>query len=188
MKTKKITFIALFAALAAIVMYIEFPIPFMPPFLKIDFSGVVILIGAMLWGTKPALFMILIKDGLHLLRTQTAGIGELADFIMLAALVIVFMAIYRRNKKKIIIASVVSVAVMSIAGIFANMYLLIPFYKNIMPIEQIISLCAAINPNIDSLSGYYLLGVLPFNLIKGFLITLITTLVYPKLSRIEKFK
>lgn len=188
MKTKKITFIALFAALAAIVMYIEFPIPFMPPFLKIDFSGVIILIGAMLWGTKSAILMILIKDGLHLLRTQTAGVGELADFIMLAALVIVFMAIYKRGAKKMLIAGVISVLVMAIVGVFANMYLLIPFYKNIMPIEQIINLCAAINPNIDSLSGYYLLGVLPFNLIKGFVIILITTLVYPKLSRIEKLK
>lgn len=188
MQTKKITFIALFAALAAIIMYIEFPIPFMPPFLKIDFSGVVILIGAMLWGTKSALIMIFIKDAIHLLRTQTAGIGELADFIMLAALVITFMAIYKRNKKKSIIASVISVVVMSLFGVLANVYLLIPFYKNIMPIEQIISICAAINPNIDSMAGYYLLGVLPFNLIKGFVIMLITILVYPKISRVEKFK
>lgn len=188
MRTKKLTCIALFAAIAAIVMYIEFPIPFMPPFLKIDFSGVVILIGAMLFGTKPAVAMIFIKDALHLLRTQTAGVGELADFIMLTALVIVFMSIYKRSNKKLLLACIVSVLVMSVLGVFVNMYLLIPFYKNIMPIEAIISACAAINPYINTMEGYYLFGVLPFNLIKGFLITLFTTLVYPKLSRVETFK
>ena len=45
-KTSKITYTAIFAAIATVLMYFEFPIPFMPPFLKVDLSGAVVLIGA----------------------------------------------------------------------------------------------------------------------------------------------
>ena len=49
-KTSKITYTAIFAAIATVLMYFEFPIPFMPPFLKVDLSGAVVLIGAFIFG------------------------------------------------------------------------------------------------------------------------------------------
>ena len=52
-------------------MYFEFPIPFMPPFLKVDLSGAVVLIGAFIFGIAPAITMIGIKDIIHLTQTQT---------------------------------------------------------------------------------------------------------------------
>ena len=53
-KTSKITYTAIFAAIATVLMYFEFPIPFMPPFLKVDLSGAVVLIGAFIFGIAPA--------------------------------------------------------------------------------------------------------------------------------------
>ena len=53
-KTSKITYTAIFAAIATVLMYFEFPIPFMPPFLKVDLSGAVVLIGAFIFGIASA--------------------------------------------------------------------------------------------------------------------------------------
>ena len=83
-KTSKITYTAIFAAIATVLMYFEFPIPFMPPFLKVDLSGAVVLIGAFIFGIAPAITMIGIKDIIHLTQTQTGGSGEVADFLMLS--------------------------------------------------------------------------------------------------------
>ena len=88
-KAKKITCTAVFAAIATIMMYFEFPIPFMPPFLKVDLSGAVVLVGAFILGIAPAITMVGIKDLIHLTQTQTAGSGEAADFLMLSTLVII---------------------------------------------------------------------------------------------------
>ena len=68
------------AAIATVLMYFEFPIPFMPPFLKVDLSGAVVLIGAFIFGIAPAITMIGIKDIIHLTQTQTGGSGEVADY------------------------------------------------------------------------------------------------------------
>ena len=95
-KTMKITYTAIFAAIAAVLMYFEFPLPFMPPFLKVDLSGAAILIGAFIFGIGPAIMMILIKDLIHVTQTQTGGSGELQDFILLALFVIVAVSVYKR--------------------------------------------------------------------------------------------
>ena len=52
-KASKITYTAVFAAIATVLMYFEFPIPFMPPFLKVDLSGAVVLIGAFIFWNWP---------------------------------------------------------------------------------------------------------------------------------------
>lgn len=183
-KTAKITFIALFAALATILMYFEFPIPFMPPFLKVDLSGAVVLIGAFIFGIKPAIAMILVKDLIHLMQTQTGGSGELADFLMLSTLVIVSVSIYARSKTRktafwACMAGTVSMAIMSM---LANYFILIPFYSVFMSLDAIFAMCSEVNPFISGMSGYLLLGVFPFNLLKGIILTTITMLAYKKLS------
>ena len=99
-KTSKITYTAIFAAIATVLMYFEFPIPFMPPFLKVDLSGAVVLIGAFIFGIAPAITMIGIKDLIHLTQTQTAGSGEAADFLMLSTLVIIAVLVYRAHKSR----------------------------------------------------------------------------------------
>ena len=77
-KTKKLVSIALFAAIATVLMFIEFNIPMTPPFLKVDISGAVILIAVLTLGLKEAVFALLIKDLIHLLSTQTGGVRSRA--------------------------------------------------------------------------------------------------------------
>lgn len=188
-KASKITYTAVFAAIATVLMYFEFPLPFMPPFLKVDLSGAVVLIGAFIFGIGPAITMIGIKDLIHLTQSQTGGSGELADFLMLSTLVIVAVLIYRAHKtrKMAAVGCVVGSVAMACMGMLTNYFLIIPFYSAVgMPIDQILALCAAINPSINGMGAYLLVGVLPFNLIKGAILTVITMLAYKKLSTFIK--
>ena len=190
-KASKITYTAVFAAIATVLMYFEFPLPFMPPFLKVDLSGAVVLIGAFIFGIRPAIVMIGIKDLIHLTQTQTGGSGELADFLMLSTLVIVAVLIYRAHKsrKMAAVGCAIGSVAMACEGMLTNYFLIIPFYSAVgMPIEEILAACAAVNPSISGMGAYLLIGVLPFNLIKGSILTVITMLVYKNLSTFIKSK
>lgn len=190
-KASKITYTAVFAAIATVLMYIEFPLPFMPPFLKVDLSGAVVLIGAFIFGIGPAITMTGIKDLIHLTQSQTGGSGELADFLMLSTLVIVAVLLYRAHKsrKMAAVGCVIGSVAMACMGMLTNYFLIIPFYSAVgMPIDAILGACAAVNPAINGMGAYLLIGVLPFNLIKGAILTVITMLAYKKLSTFIKSK
>lgn len=190
-KASKITYTAVFAAIATVLMYFEFPLPFMPPFLKVDLSGAVVLIGAFIFGIGPAITMIGIKDLIHLTQSQTGGSGELADFLMLSTLVIVAVLLYRAHKsrKMAAVGCVIGSVAMACMGMLTNYFLIIPFYSAVgMPIDAILGACAAVNPAINGMGAYLLIGVLPFNLIKGAILTVITMLAYKKLSTFIKSK
>ena len=183
-KTRKMTLIGIFAAISTVFMFFELPLPFMPPFLKFDPSGVPILLASMLFGPSAAISVALIKDVIHLLSTTTGGVGELADFLILSAFSAVVGLIYqkRRDLKAVLWATLAGTATCAVVGSLANYYLLIPFFSKIMPLDAIFAACAEINPAIDGLSAYILFGALPFNLIKGLLLTLFTFLLYRRME------
>ena len=143
-KTRMITLIGVFAAISTILMFIEMPLPLMPPFLKIDLSGVPILIIGFMYGPMPAIYVTIIKDLVHMLSSQTGCVGELADILVLSSFAVVSSLV--------------------------------------MPLEAIIDACHAINPMIDSMDAYVLFGAAPFNLIKGIILSLLTLLLYKKMS------
>ena len=179
MKTRKITITALFVAMAAILMYIEFPLPFMPPFLKVDISGVVVLMAVLLLGLKEAFFVLAIKDFIHVLQTQTGGVGELADFIMLSAMILAVYFVVKKlgDKKGVVYGAILATVALVIVGSITNKYMLIPFYSKIMPLEAIVEMCQTVNPNITSINGYIVWGVVPFNAIKGIILGILTVLL-----------
>ena len=191
-KTMKITYTALFAAIATVLMYFEFPVPLMLPFLKIDLSGAAILIGAFIFGIGPGIAMALIKDLIHLTMTQTGGSGELQDFILMVVLVVIAVSIYKRHhsRKGALIGCLAASAAMACVGMLTNYLIIIPFYSKVMlmPLDAIFGACAAVNPYISGMGTYLLIGVLPFNIIKGAIITVITMMVYKKLSIFIKSK
>ena len=190
MNTRRLTITALFAAIATILMYIEFPLPLMPPFLKVDISGAVILIAVVALGLKEGIFVLAIKDLIHLMSTKTGGVGELADFIMMTAMAVALYLVMKKYKgtKGVIYGTVAAGAALIVVGMLTNRFMLIPFYsKTIMPLDAIISLCQNINPKITSINGYIIWGVVPFNLVKGIIVGFMTVLLHKKIgSVIEK--
>ena len=183
-QTKKLTYSALFAAIATAVMFIEFPLPFMPPFLKVDLSGVVSLLAAFMFGPVSAVMITLVKDIIHFFSSSTGGVGELADFLMISTFSVIASLAYRRmhTRKGAVIGLSLGTASMVIIGMLTNKYMLIPFFSNVMPLEAIFSTCAEINPLIGDLNTYIIFGAGPFNLIKGIILSLVTLLLYKRLS------
>ena len=184
---KFIASVGILSGISIVLMQIlEFPIPFMPPFLKFDFSTLPALIGGFAYGPVTGIAIAFIKAALHLLRTDTGGVGELADFLARGSLVLVSSLIYKRIKtrKGAVLGLVLGAIAMAIVGGLANYFILIPFYTNVMPMEQIISLCSKVNPLITNTLGYVLYGAIPFNLIKALLLSIITFVLYKQISKI----
>lgn len=183
-KTRRVTVTAMFAALATILMFFEVPVPFMPPFLKLDPSAVPILIGGFILGPVAGMAMVFIKAFVHFFSSTTGGVGELADFIITSSFVITASIIYRRHHTKTgaVLACVGGTAALAAVGVLANKFLLLPFYSTVMPIEAIFKACAAVNPLITDTNTYLIYGVLPFNLIKGVVVSLLTFPVYKRMS------
>lgn len=184
MSTRRLTYCAMFAAIATVLMYFEFPLPFMPPFLKVDLSGIVSLLAAFMFGWLPAMLITLVKDLIHLTSSTTGGVGQLADFLMITAYSAVAAGIYRKRHTRhgALLGLAVGGVAMTIVGVFTNKFMLIPFFSKVMPIEAILEACALVNPFIGDINAYIIFGVVPFNLLKSVLLASVTMLLYKRLS------
>ena len=189
---RNIAIMGMMSALATVLMLFEFPLPFIaPPFYKLDLSEIPVLIGSFMLGPVAGVIIELIKIVLNLLinGTQTAFVGEFANFTIGCALVVPASIIYRRHKTKktAIIGMVVGSIFMAIAGIFVNAYVMLPFFsQTVLPMETIIAMGTAIHPAIDNVLTFCLLTVAPFNVLKGVLVSIITILIYKKISILLK--
>lgn len=182
---RKIALMGMLTAVSAGLMFFEMPLPFMPPFLKLDISAVPIFLGSFLFGPIEGVIIALLKSLIHLLSTQTAGVGELADFLITGSFALTGGLVYRLRStaKGALVACVSSVGVITIVGAVANYFILLPFYAAAyMPYDAIIAACQALNPAITDLKGYILFGVVPFNLIKGTVVAGLTMLLYHRLK------
>lgn len=174
-------------AIALVLMFIETPLPLMPSFLKLDLSNIPALIGGFAFGPVIGLLIVLVKDIIHITITSTAFVGELADFIISGSFVFFASAIYsfKKTKKMAFLGMGLSVIIQVIVASVMNYFVLLPFYaKAYMPFDKIIELCSKINSLIVDKFTYVMYGVVPFNIIKGILITLITAIIYKHISRI----
>ncbi|MGB4660351.1 MAG: ECF transporter S component [Mobilitalea sp.] len=192
LSTRGITVISLLSAISIILMLFEIPLWFAPVFYKIDFSEVPVLIGAFTLGPIAGVMIELVKILLNLMinGTETAFVGEIANFIIGCMLVVPSAMIYhrKRTRKAALQGLLVGTLVFVIAGCLLNAYVLLPSYAQIfgMPIDSLIAMGTAVNPSINSLSTFILFAVAPFNIIKGVLVSIITFLLYKKVSTVIK--
>ena len=189
-QTKNLVQMALLACLAAVLMLFEIPLPFAPFFYELDFSEVPILIGAFLMGPLAGMVIEFVKILLNLVMngTITFGIGECANLLIGCSLIMPASWIYRRknNRISLILGCIVGIIVLVIVGALLNYFVLLPFYSQFMPIEQIIQAGAAVNAFVYDMKSLILWAVVPFNLLKGVLVSVITILLYPKLEKALK--
>ncbi len=172
-KLQLLTKIGVLSALAFLLYLVEFPLPFFPPFLQIDLGDLPAIVGALALGPWVGVAIQLIKNILHIIaRSQTGGIGELGNFLTGSAFVITAASIYFKNKTKktAIIGLSTATIVMSLAMCFFNFFILIPAFTN-QPISM---------ANLPLI----ITAILPFNLLKGVILSTITLMLYKSLSPI----
>jgi len=192
LSTRMIAQIGMLAAIAFVLMLFEIPLPFAPSFYEIDFSEVPVLIGCFSMGPLAGVLIELVKIILNLCinGTVTAGVGELANFVIGCALVLPAAFIYKRKKTKkgAIIGLVTGTLFMTISGCFINAYVMLPTYAKAfgMPIEALVEMGSAVNASITDLLTFVMFAVVPFNLLKGVLVSIIVLLIYKKISPILK--
>ena len=177
------TRVAILAAAASILFLIQIPIV---AFYKLDLSNIPVLLGAFSMGPIPGMMILALKSLIGLLSSSSAGIGELADFIMGAALVLPAALIYQQNKtrKSAIIGMAVGTLCMVIAGVLANKYIMLPFYMGAFHMDMDGIIKAAGVAGVDSEWKLLLLITGPFNLLKGVVLSVVAGLIYKPLSPI----
>lgn len=196
LSTKKVTMIGMFSAVAAVLMFFEFPVPFLAPsFYELDFSEIPVLICAFAYGPVAGVFTEFCKVLLKLLfkSTTTAFVGDLANFAVGCALIIPASAMYqfKKTKKQAVLSCVVgTICITVFATVFNAVYLLpafaVLFMGDVSAVSSFIEMGSAINPLIHDVATFVLFAVAPINIIKGILASVPTLLVYKPLSPLLK--
>ena len=170
----------------------DIPLPFAPSFYKIDLSEVPVLIGAFAMGPLAGAAIELIKILLNLVMkgSTTAGVGEVANFLIGCAYVMPAAWIYKtqKTKKNAMIGMAVGTVFLAAAGGLLNAFVLLPAYAAAfgMPMDALVGMGSAVNKAITSLPTFVLFAVVPFNIIKGVVVSLVTMLLYKHISRLLK--
>ncbi|MDD6306069.1 MAG: ECF transporter S component [Clostridiales bacterium] len=183
-----LTVTAMLSAVAYILMFLDFSVPFMPGFIKMDLSELPALIGAFAMGPMCGVIVCLVKNVLHLFITSTGGVGELSNFILGVAFVLPAGLIYKHKKsrKNALIGSLFGAVTMAVFSIISNYFLVYPVYYNFMPEDVVLAAYQAIVPSVKSILQCLVYFNMPFTLVKGLFSVVITFLVYKHISPILK--
>lgn len=180
----RMTYLALFTALAY-VMYLpvfEFSIIPAVPFLKIDFSNAFALIAGFALGPIAGVVVGVLKELLHALTfSQTIGIGEIANILMILPYVLIPSIIYKKHKgiKSVLLSLILACVAVTVWSFPVNYTISFPFFLKVF---------ADLPWNVGMsqyLSKYWYWAVL-FNLVKTVLISTAVFILYKPLSRLIK--
>ena len=182
--TANLARMAVLAAVASILFLIEIPVGM--PFYKLDLSNIPVLIGAFSMGPAAGVIILGVKSLIGLTHSSSAGVGELADFIMGLAMILPASLMYQRNKtrKTALTGMLTGMICAVVVSVFVNKWIMLPFYMGAfhMTMDELIQ--AAHWGGVDSEWKLLLLITAPFNLIKGLVISILTAVLYKRVSPI----
>ncbi len=177
--------ILILTALATVLMALKADLSFAPAYITLDFSAVVILLASFKLDPLIGIIVTILKDLLAVLivGTTTCGVGEFIDCAAIILLAFPAAVIYenKRDAANAANALVIGVVIMTVTTCILNYFILIPFYAKILvPMEDIIAEANAVNPNVTDLKTMIFNVILPFNLMKGGINSLVAfSLRYP---------
>ena len=175
------------SAVGFILMFIELSVPIMPAFIKLDFSELPALLATFAYGPMSGAAVCLIKNVLHyFMGGTTGGVGELSNFLLGVAYVVPAGLIYQKIKtrKGALIAALIGCAVSAIYSLPHNYFLIYPLYGKMMPMEAILGMYQALNPNCSGLFEALLTFNVPFTFAKEALTAAMAFVIYKPLSPI----
>lgn len=189
--------VSMLSVISLLLMQLEFSLSFLfPQFLKIDISDIPALFGGFALGPLAGVLILLLKNILHgLLMTKTAFIGEIANFSVGVFLVFIASYIYDKNrsKKTAVLGLVIGTVVMSIVAGILNYYAFIPAFAKFYgaSIDDFVKMANKVNGNVNSFKTLIYWSIIPFNLVKGVIVSVVSALLYKSLEPIisnEKYK
>lgn len=186
--------IAIMGALGAVLLTLNFPIPFIAPtFYKIDFSDVPALIGGFAMGPLAALMIELVKIVINIILeggSSTMFVGELSNFIMGVAFSVPAAYYYQKNRtlSGAIKAMILGGILTAITSSLLNYYAIIPAYVKFMhfPLDSIIALGNKVFSVVKDKMTLVLFCTVPFNIVKVILTSIVTCVLYKRISPILK--
>ena len=173
-------------AAAVVLQYIEFAIPIMPSFIKLDFSDLPELIGAFAYGPLAGIIIALFKNLIHMAVSQSGFIGELSNFLLGAVFAGVAGVVYKKNqtKKGALLGGLLGAACMAAVSLPSNLFIIYPLYYNVMgfPEPAILGMYQALLPAVKNMVQALLIFNVPFTFIKGLICVGVSMLIYKPLS------
>ena len=189
-RSRNISYVAMFSALGGVLMLLEIPLFFAPGFYKMDLSELPVLMSAFYLGPVAGVMTELLKVIIKLLLkgTTTAFVGDFANFVVGCAFILPASIIYHHHKtrKTAIIGMVVGTLCLTVFGSAFNAFYLIPKFSVLfgLPLEQIVAMGTAVNSSITSVGTLVLFAVVPFNILKGVIDSLLTYLLYKRVEHL----
>ena len=178
---QKLIYTAMLAAVAGVLMSLEFSVPMMPPFYKVDFSDVPSVIAVFLMGPVSGICVEVIKLLIKLITvgTNTMYVGELANLIAAFLFVWPLWFLYQKlgaNRKAAVEALLLSIVIRTACACFINANITLPLYAKAMslPLDEV-------NPAIKDLNGFIILATIPFNVLKVGLNYIVGQLLFVRL-------
>ncbi len=183
-----LTMTAMLSAVAFILMFLDFSVPFMPGFIKMDLSELPALIGSFALGPVCGVLICLIKNVLHLFITSTGGVGELSNFILGVVFVLPAGLLYRHRKsrKNALAGALLGAVLMGVFSIISNYYLVYPVYYNFMPEDMVLAAYQLIMPSVKNIFQCVVYFNMPFTMVKGLFSVAITMVTYKHISPLLK--
>ena len=187
---RRVSIVAICAALATVLHILDFPLVFLAPdFYKLDFSELPVMLCGFYLGPSAAVACEGIKILLKLLLkgTSTAFVGDFANFAVGCSLVLPAIVIYHvhKSRKSALVGLLVGTVALTVFGSAFNAVYLLPKFAQLygQPLEAIIGMGSAIHASIRDVTGFVLLCVAPLNLVKGTLVSILTMLLYKRVAR-----
>lgn len=176
--TRRMILIGMLSAISVILMFLKFPLPFLPPYLTVDFSDVPALIATFSFGPIAGLMVEVIKNLLNFFFNMSDPVGPVANFLAGSSFLLASYYIYRKRRthRMLILGLIIATLIMTIVLSIMNYFVLLPLYGMIMNLADIT----------NNLKVIITAGIIPFNIIKGVLISIIFLLLYPRLSKVLK--
>ena len=185
---QKLIYTAMLAAVAGVLMSLEFSVPMMLPFYKVDFSDVPSVIAVFLMGPVSGICVEVIKLLIKLITvgTNTMYVGELANLIAAFLFVWPLWFLYQKlgaNRKAAVEALLLSIVIRTACACFINANITLPLYAKAMslPLDEVIRMVASVNPAIKDLNGFIILATIPFNVLKVGLNYIVGQLLFVRL-------
>lgn len=179
--TKQMVTLAMLSALAYVLMLLHLPFKYLG-FLELEFSDVPAIVAALVYGPAAGIAVELIKNLIKVATaTTTAGVGELANFVISACYIAPIGILFKRlkGKAKVWGSFAAGTAAFVVAGAFVNYFVTVPMYAHFFGgMDVVVGAAAATLPVVKDLGTIVLLGITPFNIVKGLLMSITGYMVY----------